>query len=86
MASEKKRKNPDRYPEDTRKLEYGERCTLITTEYNIGSSAIYDIIKYKDHLWSLKRLLKWQTLKKPKLSQLDKAAHEWVAAIYKRNR
>jgi hypothetical protein len=48
--------------------------------YNFGLSAVYDLKKEKGHfqsfvawIWSVKGLLKWQTLKPPKLVQLDRA-------------
>ncbi|XP_056382835.1 39S ribosomal protein L23, mitochondrial isoform X1 [Hyla sarda] len=67
-----------------RRLESGESRTSIMEEFNIGSSTIYDIKKRKDQLCSfvassetMRGLMKRQTLKQPKLAQLDKVVYRW---------
>jgi hypothetical protein len=55
--------------------------------YNIGSSTVYDIKKQKDQLQSfmassgsVRGLFKRETLKQPKLLQLDKVLYKWFTA------
>ncbi|XP_069821771.1 large ribosomal subunit protein uL23m isoform X1 [Dendropsophus ebraccatus] len=71
-----------------RRLESGESRTCIMEEYNIGSSTIYDIKKRKDQLCSfvassetMRGLMKRQTLKQPKLAQLDKVVYMWFSEM-----
>lgn len=71
-----------------RRLESGESRTSIMEEYNIGSSTIYDIKKRKDQLCSfvassetMRGLMKRQTLKQPKLAQLDKLVYQWFTEM-----
>ncbi|XP_075693735.1 large ribosomal subunit protein uL23m isoform X1 [Rhinoderma darwinii] len=74
-----------------RRLESGESRASIMEEFNIGSSTIYDIKKRKDQLCSfvassetMKGLMKRQTLKQPKLAQLDKVVYRWFTEIRSR--
>jgi hypothetical protein len=71
------------------RLERCESWRVATSLCNIGSSAIYDIKKRKDHLWlfvasteSVNGLLKHQTLKGPQLVQLDKVLYKWFTAVH----
>ncbi|KAM3919534.1 large ribosomal subunit protein uL23m isoform 1-T1 [Leptodactylus fuscus] len=71
-----------------RRLESGESRTSIMEEFNIGSSTIYDIKKRKDQLCSfvassetMRGLMKRQTLKQPKLAQLDKVVYKWFSEM-----
>lgn len=70
-----------------RRLEKGENRNNIMTEFNIGSSTIYDIKKQKQNLEkfvsesaSVKSLDIRQTLKKPKLDTLDSVLYTWFSA------
>jgi DDE superfamily endonuclease./Tc5 transposase DNA-binding domain./CENP-B N-terminal DNA-binding domain. len=70
------------------RLESGESRSVVMAAYNIGSSTIYDIRKQKDQLRSflassenVKDLLKRQTLKQPKLAQLDKVLYTWFTTM-----
>jgi hypothetical protein len=70
------------------RLESGESRSVVMAAYNIGSSTIYDIRKQKDQLRSflassenVKGLLKRQTLKQPKLAQLDKVLYTWFTTM-----
>lgn len=56
--------------------------------YSSGSSTVYHIKKRKDQLWSfmvsseiVKDLINQQTLKEPKLMQLDKELYKWFTAV-----
>jgi len=71
-----------------RRLESGESRSVVMAAYNIGSSTIYDIRKQKDQLRlflasseNVKGLLKRQTLKQPKLAQLDKVLYRWFTTM-----
>ncbi|XP_073514846.1 large ribosomal subunit protein uL23m isoform X1 [Phyllobates terribilis] len=71
-----------------RRLESGESRASIMEEFNIGSSTIYDIKKRKDQLCSfvassetMRGLMKRQTLKQPKLAQLDKMVYRWFSEM-----
>ncbi|KAM4018545.1 large ribosomal subunit protein uL23m isoform 1-T1 [Anomaloglossus baeobatrachus] len=71
-----------------RRLESGESRASIMEEFNIGSSTIYDIKKRKDQLCSfvassetMRGLMKRQTLKQPKLAQLDKVVYSWFTEM-----
>jgi len=57
--------------------------------YNIGLSTVYGMKKWKDQLWSFMASsacvqddLKWQTLKVPKLAQLDKELYMCFTAVH----
>lgn len=69
-------------------LEKGENRNVLMNEFNIGSSTIYDIKKQKDELMHFasqsvtaeKLTSSRQTLKKPKLEQLDSVLYKWFSA------
>lgn len=68
------------------RLEKGENRNSIMSEFNIGSSTIYDIKKQKDKLREFvaqsvtsKSIDTRQTLKKPKLDQLDSVLYTWFS-------
>uniref|UniRef100_K7F702 HTH CENPB-type domain-containing protein n=1 Tax=Pelodiscus sinensis TaxID=13735 RepID=K7F702_PELSI len=69
-----------------RHLEKGVNRKVLTDEYSVGSSTLYDIKAQKDKLLTSvvqsetkKGLEKCHTLHKLKLEQLDKALNEWFA-------
>lgn len=69
------------------RLEKGESRHNIMSEFNISSSTIYDLKKQKPQLENfvsqsatVKSLDKRQTLKKPKLENLDSALWTWFSA------
>jgi hypothetical protein len=70
-----------------KRLEKGDNRNKIMEEYNIGSSTIYDIKKNKDQLLkftsqaiTVKDIQCRQTLKKPKLDELDEILYKWFCA------
>lgn len=71
-----------------KRLEKGENRNVLMNEFNIGSSTIYDIKKQKDELMKFasqsvttEKLASRQTLKKPKLEQLDSVLFKWFSAV-----
>ncbi|GBN63782.1 Jerky [Araneus ventricosus] len=71
-----------------KRLEKGENRNILMNEFNIGSSTIYDIKKQKDELMKFasqsvttEKLASRQTLKKPKLEQLDSVLFKWFSAV-----
>ncbi|GBM57218.1 Jerky [Araneus ventricosus] len=70
-----------------KRLEKGDNRNILMNEFNIGSSTIYDIKKQKDELMKFasqsvttEKLASRQTLKKPKLEQLDSVLFKWFSA------
>ncbi|GBM70630.1 Jerky [Araneus ventricosus] len=71
-----------------KRIEKGENRNILMNEFNIGSSTIYDIKKQKDELMKFasqsvttEKLASRQTLKKPKLEQLDSVLFKWFSAV-----
>lgn len=71
-----------------KRLEKGENRNVLINELNIGSSTIYDIKKQKDELMKFasqsattEKLASRQTLKRPKLEQLDSVLFKWFSAV-----
>ncbi|XP_035212156.1 jerky protein homolog [Stegodyphus dumicola] len=71
-----------------KRLEKGENRNVLMNQFNIGSSTIYDIKKQKDELMKFasqsvttEKLASRQTLKKPKLEQLDSVLFKWFSAV-----
>lgn len=71
-----------------KRLEKGENKNILMNEFNVGSSTIYDIKKQKDELMKFasqsattEKLSSRQTLKKPKLEQLDSVLYKWFSAV-----
>lgn len=70
------------------RLEKGESRKSLSNEFNVGSSTIYDIKTKKDELIKFatqsvttEALASRQTLKKPKLEQLDSELYKWFSAV-----
>ncbi|GBO15325.1 Jerky [Araneus ventricosus] len=71
-----------------KRLEKGENRNILMNEFNIGSSTIYDIKKQKDELMKFasqsvttEKLASRQTLKKPKLEQIDSVLFKGFSAV-----
>jgi len=70
------------------RLESGENQREVVTSYRFGLSTVYDIKKEKTNLWSfmasnesVKGFFRPETLREPKLAQLDKVLCKWSRVL-----